>query len=69
MFVGINMYWARIKLSLAPSARKAEKTNLQRKGKESLFYVGSSKYVIGIINLRQTVRSLPSFSSPVLCFV
>ena len=48
MFAGINMYWARIRLILAQTARKAEKTNLQKqqekkKNKESLFYVGSSK--------------------------
>ena len=30
MFAGINMYWARIRLILAQTARKAEKTNLQK---------------------------------------
>ena len=34
MFAGINMYWARIRLMLAPTARRAEKTNLQKKNKK-----------------------------------
>ena len=34
MFAGLNMYWARIRLMLAPTARRAEKTNLQKKKKK-----------------------------------
>ena len=33
MFAGLNMYWARIRLILAQTARKAEKTNLAKKKK------------------------------------
>ena len=36
MFAGLNMYWARIRLILAQTARKAEKTNLAKKKKEKI---------------------------------